>query len=95
MLELAGRGGPGHEGIRMGLWGAAQAIAFGVGGFAGAAASDLARLLIGSTGVAYSAVFAAEALLFVFSALLAITYVSAPTSLARPVDYRVAGMERG
>ena len=55
----------------MGLWGAAQAIAFGLGGLAGAAASDLARSLIASPGMAYGAVFAAEALLFLFSALLA------------------------
>ena len=108
MMRLAGEGRQSREGVRMGLWGAAQAIAFGVGGFAGAAASDLARLLIGSTGVAYSAVFAAEALLFVFSALLAarigrsgqgeFSIDSADPARVvetRPVDYRVAGMERG
>ena len=58
-------------GTRMGLWGAAQAIAFGVGGMAGAGASDLARGLIGSPGIAYAAVFAVEALLFVVAARLA------------------------
>ncbi len=55
----------------MGLWGAAQAIAFGLGGFVGTAASDLARFLIGSPSAAYAAVFAGEAVLFLVSALLA------------------------
>jgi BCD family chlorophyll transporter-like MFS transporter len=41
----------------MGLWGAAQALAFGIGGgLVGTAASDLSRMLIGSTGAAYAAV---------------------------------------
>jgi BCD family chlorophyll transporter-like MFS transporter len=61
-----------NEGLRMGLWGAAQAIAFGVGGFAGMLASDLARLVMSSSSFAYSTVFAAEAALFMLSALLAI-----------------------
>ena len=68
MMALAGEG---RTGVRMGLWGAAQALAFGLGGLAGAAASDLARYLIGSPGPAYAAVFACEALLFVIAAGLA------------------------
>ncbi|TVQ59345.1 MAG: MFS transporter, partial [Rhodobacteraceae bacterium] len=40
MMALAGAQAPGREGARMGLWGAAQAIAFGVGGFVGTAAVD-------------------------------------------------------
>ena len=32
-----------REGVRMGLWGAAQAVAFGLGGILGTAASDLPR----------------------------------------------------
>jgi BCD family chlorophyll transporter-like MFS transporter len=55
----------------MGLWGAAQAIAFGFGGLLGTAASDIAHWLIASTGVAYGSVFALEAVLFIASALLA------------------------
>ena len=42
-----------------------------LGGLIGTAASDLAHWLIASTGVAYGSVFAAEALLFILSALLA------------------------
>lgn len=71
MMELAASAGKGKEGVRVGLWGAAQGIAFGLGGLAGTAASDLARILLSDTPVAYAAVFAAEALLFIFSATLA------------------------
>lgn len=71
MMRLATEGRASREGVRMGLWGAAQAIAFGFGGLIGTAASDLAHWLIASSGVAYGSVFAAEALLFVASALLA------------------------
>lgn len=70
MMRLATEGRAAREGVRMGLWGAAQAIAFGFGGLIGTAASDLAHWLIASTGVAYGSVFAAEALLFILSALL-------------------------
>ncbi len=71
MMRLATEGRAAREGVRMGLWGAAQAIAFGFGGLIGTAASDLAHFLIASSGAAYGSVFAAEALLFVVSALLA------------------------
>jgi BCD family chlorophyll transporter-like MFS transporter len=72
MMQLASEGGGSREGLRIGLWGAAQALAFGFGGLAGAAASDLARWLIGTPGLAYAMVFAAEALLFVMAAQLAL-----------------------
>jgi BCD family chlorophyll transporter-like MFS transporter len=72
MLELAGRGGPGHEGIRMGLWGAAQASAFGIGGFVGAFAVDRLRAMLGADGPAFELVFAAEALLFGLAAIIAL-----------------------
>lgn len=71
MMRLAGEGRGAREGTRMGLWGAAQAVAFGMGGLVGTAASDLARWLIGTPAHAYAAVFAFEAALFVASAVLA------------------------
>ncbi len=71
MMTLAGQGKNSGEGIRMGLWGAAQAVAFGMGGIVGTGASDLARWLIGATGPAYAAVFGFEAVLFVVAAWLA------------------------
>ncbi len=71
MMGLAGSGRASREGVRMGLWGAAQAIAFGLGGFLGTAAVDLTRFLFASPVPAYATVFAAEALLFIIAARLA------------------------
>lgn len=71
MMRMAGEGRQQREGVRMGLWGAAQAVAFGLGGLAGTAASDIARMLIASPALAYAAVFALEAMLFVVAAVLA------------------------
>jgi BCD family chlorophyll transporter-like MFS transporter len=71
MMALAGEGERARHGTRMGLWGAAQALAFGVGGFAGTAAVDLARALVASPAEAYGGVFVLEALLFLGSAALA------------------------
>lgn len=72
MMALAGAAGPNRTGMRMGLWGAAQAIAFGVGGFAGALSVDLFRLGGFETASAYTTVFAAEAFIFAVAALLAL-----------------------
>lgn len=71
MMSFAGQGRESREGLRMGLWGAAQAIAFGAGGFLGAAASDLARQLLHVEGPAYALVFAIEALTFLWAAAIA------------------------
>jgi BCD family chlorophyll transporter-like MFS transporter len=70
----------------MGLWGAAQALSFGLGGLVGTAASDLAHGLLASSGVAYAAVFACEGLLFVVAAVLAARIGVAPR---RPDPTRV------
>ncbi|MEX1166302.1 MAG: PucC family protein, partial [Hydrogenophaga sp.] len=79
MMRLASQGGGSREGVRMGLWGAAQAIAFGLGGLVGTGASDIAHYLIAAPGTAYAFVFALEALAFVASALLA-WRISAPSA---------------
>lgn len=72
MMELAGRGrGGDREGVRMGLWGAAQAVAFGLGGFMGTLASDVAIYVLDSPSAAYALVFAGEACLFLAAAGLA------------------------
>ena len=70
MMALASAGAPQREGVRMGVWGAAQALGFGLGGFLGAAALDGARAALGATSPAFAAVFAVEALLFVAAAIL-------------------------
>ena len=78
MMQLAGEGRTGREGTRMGLWGAAQAIAAGFGGFVGAAAVDVMRRVAATPAEAYGSVFIAEAALFVGAALLAMRVVSRP-----------------
>jgi BCD family chlorophyll transporter-like MFS transporter len=56
----------------MGVWGAAQALAFGTGGLVGALATDAARALIGVDGPAFALTFGAEAMLFLLAAHFAI-----------------------
>ena len=71
MMGLANHGEAKREGTRMGLWGAAQAVAFGLGGFLGTVAIDVAHAVLGSSIAAYTAIFAGEAVLFVVSAIIA------------------------
>jgi BCD family chlorophyll transporter-like MFS transporter len=71
MMSMAGEGQKGREGIRMGLWGAAQGIAFGMGGFFGTVAIDVARLAIATPASAYAIVFAMEGALFLLAASIA------------------------
>jgi BCD family chlorophyll transporter-like MFS transporter len=71
MMGLAGEGRESREGVRMGLWGAAQAVAFAIGGIVATTASDLARTLLGAPEFAYAAVFVGEAALFLWAARLA------------------------
>ena len=71
MMTLASVGRAEREGVRMGVWGAAQAVAFGLGGFLGTVAIDIARTLLNSAGSAYAAVFAGEGLLFLVAGVLA------------------------
>jgi BCD family chlorophyll transporter-like MFS transporter len=88
MMSLATAGEGAREGVRMGLWGAAQAVAFGLGGFLGTAAIDIARWLIDSTALAYATVFLAEALLFLVAAHLALGLAK-----KRDVDLQTARIE--
>jgi BCD family chlorophyll transporter-like MFS transporter len=76
MMGLAREGGDGREGLRMGLFGAAQAIAFGLGSFAGTAMVDLMRFVTTQDAVAYGAVFAFEGFVFLVAAALALRLVS-------------------
>jgi BCD family chlorophyll transporter-like MFS transporter len=72
MMRMAGAGTRSKAGVRMGVWGAAQAIAFGAGGMTGAVAADIARAAIGSDASAFALVFAAEAALFLWASWLAL-----------------------
>jgi BCD family chlorophyll transporter-like MFS transporter len=71
MMELSAAGGPGREGLRMGVWGAAQAVAFALGGLTSGGAVELARDLWHRAGIAYAIVFGAGALLFLLAAVYA------------------------
>jgi len=71
MMALVTAGRKSREGVRMGMWGAAQAVAFGSGGFLGTVAVDVARATLGSPLMAYAVVFAIEGLLFFVAAVLA------------------------
>ena len=74
MMALAGQGRTDREGTRMGLWGAAQAIAAGIGGLVGAVAVDALRLVL-APDLAFASVFAAEAVLFLVAAGLALRVI--------------------
>ena len=71
MMVLASAGQEKREGIRMGLWGAAQAIAFALGGFLGTVAVDVTRYWLNDPAISYGLVFACEGVLFVIAASLA------------------------
>jgi BCD family chlorophyll transporter-like MFS transporter len=75
MMGLAGQGRGAREGTRMGVWGAAQAIAAGFGGLLGAAAVDVMRLALSNDAQAFGAVFLAEATLFILAALMALRVI--------------------
>jgi len=70
MMALAAQGATRREGTRMGLWGAAQAIAAGFGGLVGAGLVDVLRLSM-SDPQAFGIVFIAEAALFIAAATMA------------------------
>jgi BCD family chlorophyll transporter-like MFS transporter len=65
-----GAAAPG-AGVRMGLWGAAQAVAFALGGLFSTTLVDCARYFWGSPAAAFGIVFCAEAALFIFAATIA------------------------
>lgn len=77
MMAHASSGKEKREGTRMGLWGAAQAIAFGLGGFLGTAAVDLARAIFDTPFMAYATVFTAEGILFLIAAVLSLRVAAA------------------
>ncbi len=83
MMGLAREGGDGSEGVRMGLFGAAQAIAFGLGSFIGTAMVDVMRLITPQDALAYGTVFSFEGLVFLIAAALALRLTS-PTADTAP-----------
>lgn len=70
MMQFASMGSARREGVRMGIWGASQAMAFGLGGIIGTGLSDIARIVLGDPASAYAFVFFLEGVLFVVAAYL-------------------------
>lgn len=83
MMALAGEGRARREGTRMGLWGAAQAIAAGFGGLAGAALADVLRGVMATDRAAFALVFSAEAALFLAAAVMALRILEGRRAAAR------------
>ncbi len=67
-------------GIRLGVYGAAQAIAYGAGSLGGGVASDLTIAAFGDPVRGYTAVFAGEAVLFIIAAAMALAATPAGRS---------------
>ena len=76
MMALAGAGGPSREGVRMGVWGASHAIAFGLGGLIGAVGVDAGRAMMGADAPAFAMIFAVEAGIFLAAATIALRAVA-------------------
>jgi BCD family chlorophyll transporter-like MFS transporter len=76
MMALTGDKSDGRAGLRLGVFGAAQALAYATGTMAGAVGVDTAKLLLDSPLRGYLAVFSVEAVLFGASALLALRSAS-------------------
>ena len=76
MMALAGASGEAREGVRMGVWGASQAIAFGLGGLIGAVGVDAGRAMMGADAPAFSLIFGIEAGMFLLAALVALRAVA-------------------
>jgi BCD family chlorophyll transporter-like MFS transporter len=91
MMGLAGKGARGREGARMGVWGAAQALAFALGGMVGTGLADLARWGGASALDAYAFVFVIEAAAFIGSGELARRLGGGARSAA-PVEATPAGI---
>ena len=85
MMGLAGSGERTREGVRMGVWGASQAIAFGMGGLLGALGVDFARRAGTNDAAAFQLIFAIEAAAFVIAAILAVRATQRTTRFQRGV----------
>ncbi|MEM9433381.1 MAG: BCD family MFS transporter [Pseudomonadota bacterium] len=83
MMQLSGEGRERRTGTRMGLWGAAQAVAAGFGGLLGASAVDVLRLTM-TDADAFGIVFLVEAVLFTIAALLALQIIEGQARAAKP-----------
>ena len=81
----AAAGHSSREGIRMGLFGASQAIAFAAGGFVGTVIVDIMKYFTHSNAISYGTVFGLEAALFVYSAMLAMRLGKGNAAIGNPL----------
>jgi BCD family chlorophyll transporter-like MFS transporter len=88
MMSLAGEGKREREGMRMGLWGGAQAFAFALGGFLGTVGVDFASAFTLSTTLPYSSVFTVEAVTFVIAAWIGLRLERAPSVQRQSIPMR-------
>ena len=95
MMGLAGAGKASREGSRMGVWGAAQAGAFAIGGFLGASGVDVMRGLLHQSSTAFLAVFIGEAAVFLISAVLAARLDGRPRLTGRGGEMPSADLQLG
>jgi geranylgeranyl reductase len=86
MMGLAAHDG--DTGLRLGVWGTAQAVAMGVGNLAGTVAVDAAARIVGPGHAAYGLVFVVEAALFLVTAAIAL-----PDRQAKSTKVEEAGMQ--
>jgi BCD family chlorophyll transporter-like MFS transporter len=76
MMALTGDKTDGRAGLRLGVFGAAQALAYAAGTMTGAIGVDTAKAVLESPLRGYLAVFSVEAVLFAASAFLALRSAS-------------------
>jgi len=76
MMALTGDKTDGRAGLRLGVFGAAQALAYATGTMTGAVGVDTAKAVLDSPLRGYLAVFGAEAVLFAAAAFLALRSAS-------------------
>jgi BCD family chlorophyll transporter-like MFS transporter len=76
MMSMTGDSADGRAGLRLGVFGAAQALAYALGTMSGATGVDVARRLLDSAVDGYLVVFAVEAVFFAASAWLALRSAS-------------------
>ena len=72
MMELGAARRDGRSGLRMGVYGAVEAMAMGAAGLLAAGAFDVARALLGSPTGGYVTVLLGEALIFGVAAVVAV-----------------------
>ena len=95
MMGLVSTGRQGRDGTRMGVWGAAQAMAFGLGGIVGTGVVDITRILFDSALYAYAVVFIAQAVMFAVAAVLAARLTRPAHRQATAAAVHTLGMDPG